>query len=67
MLIYFCRDNYTPHQRLDLENCLKMLYILNMPNDIDNDTAHDYWQNFETKVDDFWKGALKIVRNSLGE
>jgi hypothetical protein len=40
---------------------------MNMPKDIDNDTAHDYWQNFENKVDDFWKGALKIVRKTLGE
>jgi hypothetical protein len=37
---------------------------MNMPKDIDNDTAHDYWQNFENKVDDFWKGALKIVRKT---
>lgn len=44
-----------------------MLYLLSMTKDTDKDTAHDYWQNFENKVDTFWKGALKIVRNSLGE
>lgn len=35
--------------------------------DIDNDTAQDYWRNFENKVDAFWKAALKIVRETLGD